>query len=194
MPRDKPANQPTDFPEGNPWLASTYLQYIHGLDGELREVCLRWVQVCRFAFQLPAGCEFFEGRLASLGIDRLGLPDENVLELLEAIAGSGVRLSGTVWKLRVARPWCALLEPTSGDEPVLPTHWLEGLELHGKPHSLWIGRRALKHPLCPSPCDELQEAAPGASKEIDWSAYEPHPAGWKLRDTFGWPNFMETSA
>ena len=197
MPPDESANQPTDFPEGNPWLAWTYLQYIGGLEGEVREESLRWVQVCRFAREQPAGCELFAERFASLGIDRLGLPNEQVLELLEATAGGGVGVPGTAWKLRVARPWCALFEPMRGDEPMLPTHWLEGLELHGKPDSLWIGRRVLEQPDCPAPLDKLDEFALGASKrtaEIDWSAYQPHHYGWQRRDVPSWPIFMEANS
>ncbi|BBO31103.1 hypothetical protein [Lacipirellula parvula] len=189
-----PTERPRDPLDENPWATSTYLQYIHGLDGEMREMCLRWVQVCRFARQLPAEWEFFAGRFASLGLDRLGLANSSVLKLLEAVAGSGVRIPETGWKLRVARPWCALIEPSEDVEPVLPTHWLEGVELHGKPDSLWIGRRALEQPLCPAPFDKVDEAALGASKrieEVDWSAYQPQRYGWKSRDVSHWPNFME---
>ena len=194
---DPSAQRPPDLPGENPWIALTYLQYISGLQGEMREWCLRWVQVCRFAPDLPVGCKLFEGRFASLGIDRLGLPNDKVLELLEAVAGSGVRLPRTAWKLCVARPWCALFEPMRGDEPVLPTHWLEGLELHGRPASLWIGRRVMEEPLCPAPFDNLHEAGLGASKrtaEIDWSAYQPHRYGWQRRDVPSWPTFMEANS
>lgn len=196
MPPDESANPPTDFPGGNPWLAWTYLQYIGGLEAEVREESLCWVQVCRFDREQPAGCELFAERFASLGIDRLGLPNEQVLELLETVAGGGVGVPGTAWKLRVARPWCALFEPMVGDEPMLPTHWLEGLELHGKPDSLWIGKRVLEQPLCPAPFDKIDEAALGASKrteEIDWSAYQTHRCGWQRRDVPSSPNFMEAN-
>ena len=185
---------PSNPPDGNPWSASTYLHYIHGLDGELREVCLRWVQVCRFTRQLPAGWECFAGRLASLGIDRLGLANSSVLELLEAVAGSGVRIPETEWKLRVARPWCALIEPAGDIQQVLPTYWLEGLELHDKPDSLWIGRRAIEQPLCPGPSALLPEAASGASRrmrEIDWSMYQSHRYGWERRGVSNVPDFIE---
>lgn len=185
---------PSHPPDDNLWATSTYLHYIHGLDGELREVCLRWVQVCRFARQLPAGWEFFAGRLASLGIDRLGLANSSVLELLEAVAGSGVRIPETEWKLRVVRPWCALIEPAGDIQQVLPTYWLEGLELHDKPDSLWIGRRAIEQPLCPGPFALLPEAASGATRrmrEIDWSMYQSHRYGWERRGVSNVPDFME---
>jgi len=146
---------------------------------------------------LPVEFKLFEGQFASLGVDRLGLPNQQALELLEAVAGSGVRLPGTEWKLRVARPWCAIFETMRGDEPVLPTHWLEGLELHGKPNSLWIGRRVLERPLCPAPIDQLHEAAGDASKRteaIDWSAYQARRYGWKWRGVSSWPTFMEASS
>lgn len=194
---DPAVPRPLELPDESEWIALTYQQYINGLEGEIRQWCLRWVQVCRFAWQLPAGCESFEGRTASLGVDRLGLPNEQALELLEAVAGSGARLPGTAWELRVARPWCAFFEPMLGDEPVLPTHWLEGLELHGKPDSVWIDRRVVEQPLCPAPFDELDEAALGASKrteEIDWSAYQAHRYGWRRRDVASWPNFMEANS
>mgnify|MGYP000060360122 CR=1 FL=1 len=197
MPPEEFANQPTDFPEGNPWIAWTYLQYIGGLEGQLREESLRWVQVCRFAREQPVGCELFVERFASLGIDRLGLPNAQVLELLEAVAGVGVRVPRTAWKLRVARPWCALFEPMGGDEPLLPTHWLEGLELHGKPDSVWIGRSVLEQPLCPAPLGNLDEAALVASKRtevIDCSVYQPHRFGWRRRDIPSWPTFMEANS
>lgn len=184
------AQRPPDVPGENPWIALTYQQYVNGLEGETRQWCLRWVQVCRFAPALPQGCECFEGRFASLGIDRLGLSNEKAQELLEAVARSGVRLPDTAWKLHVARPWCAFVETIQGDEPVLPTHWLEGLELHGKPDSLWIGRRVQEQPLCPAPVDELDEASLGASKrteEIDWSAHQAHRYGWKRRGVSSWP-------
>jgi hypothetical protein len=193
---DPAAPRPLELPDETTWRASTYLQYLNGLEGEMRQWQLRWVQVCRFARHLPAGCQFFEGRVASLGIDRLGLPNDQAMELLEAVAGLGLGIPGTAWKLRVARPWYALFEPTRGDESPLPTHWLEGLELHGESTSLWIGRRALEHPLCPAPYDAFDEAALGASKrtdEIDWSSYQSRRDGWQLRDAPNGPNFMEAN-
>lgn len=194
---DPPTERPRELPDDNPWAVSTYLQYINGLNGELREVCLRWVQVCRFARQLPVEWEFFAGRFVSLGLDRLGLANSSVLELLEAVAGSGVRIPETEWKLRVARPWCVLIEPAGEVEPVLPTHWLEGLELHDKPDSVWIGKRALERPLCPRPFAPLGEVASVASRwirKIDWSAYQSHRYGWKRRDVSQLPNFMEANS
>ncbi|BBO34445.1 hypothetical protein PLANPX_4057 [Lacipirellula parvula] len=191
----QPRSLPTpSAPDGNPGSASTYLHYIHGLDSELRELCLRWVQVCRFTRQLPAGWEFFAGRLASLGIDRLGLTNTRVLELLEAVAGSGVRIPETEWKLRVARPWFALIEPMGDAQLVLPMHWLEGLELHDTSESVWIGKRALERPLCPDPFAHLDEEGAGASREtrkIDWSAYQSHRYGWQRRDVAGSPDVTE---
>ena len=190
---DPPIDPHRDLPHQDP--SSTYLQYLDGLHGEMRDWCLRWVQVCRFARRLPARFEIFEGCFASLGIDRLGLFDDVVIEFLKPLAGSGVRLPGTKWKLRVARPWCALFEAIRGDEPTLPAHWLEGLELHGDPESVWIGRRALIQPSCPTLFANVDELSSGARRrEPDRSQYERHRFGWKLRDAPSWPNFIEMNS
>jgi hypothetical protein len=190
---DPSAERPTDLPQVNPWLDSTYLQYIQGVEGETRDWCLRWVQVCRFAWELTPGCELFEGRVAELGIDRLGLDDQEVMRLLEAVAGTGVRIPGTSMKLRVARPWCVVWEPAIGDEPMLPAHWPEGVELYAGSVSLWIGRRVPEQPLCPTPRDAFDKATLGVSSrtlQVDWSAYDRHQMGWKLRSSPPWPPFL----
>lgn len=186
--------RPTEPPDEQRWLSCTYLDYLGGLKVEAFEWSLTHVQTCRFAWTLqPPGWELFEGRVAALGVDRLGLTPAEVRALLYAIAGKGARVPATSLILRVARPWCALFEQAAGDEPLLPEHWVEGLELHGEPASLWIGKRVPEHPICPAPSDATSQIVHGARNrfaDVDWIAYEPTNYGWRLRDSSALPRFF----
>lgn len=96
-------------------------------------------------------------------------------------------------KLRVARPWLAVFEEAVGDEPGLPPNWPAGLELHGEPRSVWIGRRVPLVPICPNLLDPLSDPVHRAKKQyadLDWSPYESTPFGWKLRDSPPLPPFF----
>jgi hypothetical protein len=171
----------------------TYLESLRGLDDDAFAWSLSFVQTCRLAWSLqPPGFEFLEGRVVSLGIDRIGLPAADVNTLLHAVAGRGARVPGTSMVLRVARPWCALFEPAIGNEPSLPPHWSEGLEVHGDPASLWIGNQALRQPMCPAlyPHGEPDHNARNPPDSRDLSTYEPFCWGWKLRDSPPLPKYL----
>ncbi len=173
-------------PAPDDWNDFTYRQYLDDVEGDAREWCLPWVQMCRFAKRLPQGYEFFQDRLAVLGIDRLGLDSNMIRMLLEAISEKGAGVPGTPLVLRVVRPWLTVFGPASGGEPVLPNHWLEGLEVWDEEQRLWIGRRVLEQPLCPTPFGDAEALQARASQEFenyDWSMYEETRFGWKLLGT-----------
>ncbi len=185
--------RPVDPSAEDCWRSYTYLQYINGVAEDAYAWSLSFVQCCRFAWNLPEGCEVFVGRVASLGVDRLGLEAVHASALLEAIAGEGARIPGTPLKLRVARPWLAVIEPATSDEPWLPSHWLEGLELHGDPLSAWIGKQVPEHPICPNLLDPDSDSVRRARThyaDLDWSQYESTRFGWKLRDAPTLPSFF----
>lgn len=71
------------------WRPYTYLQYLRGVPEDAYQWSLSFVQTCRFAWRVPSEFEFFAGRVASLGIDRLDLAPAQVTELLRAVAGEG---------------------------------------------------------------------------------------------------------
>ncbi len=188
--------RPTDPSAEDRWRPFTYLQYIQSVPEDVYSWSLSFVQSCRFAWCLPPGFEFFEGRVASLGIDRLGLEPVKVADLLHAVAGAGARVPGTTMKLRVARPWFALFEEAVGDEPLLPPHWLEGVELHGDPFSLWIGDSVPHSPICPNLLDPACESVRRARRqfaELDWSQYESAKYGWRLWSSPIPPSFFNCS-
>jgi hypothetical protein len=183
--------RPADLSAENRWRSCTYLQYINGVPEDAHRWSLSFVQCCRFGWRQPLGLELFEGRVASLGIDRLGLDAESVTALLSAIAGQGAKAPITSLRLRVARPWLALFEEARGDELPLPANWLEGLELHGEPLSLWIGNRVLDNPICPNLLDPSSESVRQARKryaDLDWSLYESTRFGWKLHHSSPLPS------
>ena len=185
--------QPTDPSTEDPWRSFTYLQYINGVAKDTYAWSLSFVQCCRFAWHLPAEVGLFEGRVASLGIDRLGLDPAATTKLLQAVAGAGARVPGTPVKLRVARPWLAVLENATSDEPWLPSDWLVGLELHGDPLSIWIGNRVPNDPICPNlldPDSDSLRRARSQYADLDWSLYESTRFGWKLRDSPALPSFF----
>ena len=177
------------------WRPYTYLQYLGGLEPDVFDWSLAFVQNCRFAASLqPQGWEVFAGRAADIGVDRLGLDQTVVHQLLYALAGVGVQISGADYMLRVCRPWCTVIEPAAGADLVLPDHWLEGVELYGDPHSIWIGRRVSDQPVCPGPPISDAEMAARAKEHyqaIDWSLYEESRFGWKLRSCTDWPTIFE---
>jgi hypothetical protein len=184
--------RPADLSAEERWRSYTYLEYIRGVPEDVYPWSLSFVQCCRFAWHLPSGLEMFEGRVASLGIDRLELDSGKVTELLQAIAGTGARIPATPTKLRVARPWFAVIEDASGNDPWLPSHWLEGLELHGRLRSVWIGNRVPDCPICPNlldpNCDSVLQAK-NQYANLDWSLYECTRFGSKLRHSPPLPSF-----
>jgi len=128
--------RPADATAGRLWRKFTYLEYIAGSPDW--ESCLSWVQRCRFAWEQPPGFELFEGQVACLGVDRLGLEPAEVRKLLVAVAGEGARVPGASLILRVARPWHAVFEPAGYQPLSLPTHWLAGLLFQNDPACHWI--------------------------------------------------------
>jgi hypothetical protein len=184
---------PTDLSAEDRWRRYTYLEYLRGVPEDAYQWSLSFVQTCRFAWRLPPEFEFFAGRVASLGIDRLELAPAKVIEILRAVAGEGARIPGTPVKLRVARPWLVVVEQGIADEPWLPSHWLEGLELHGEPLSIWIGKRVPAAPICPNLFDSNSNSVREARKQyadLDWSLYQSTQFGWKLRQSPPLPSFF----
>lgn len=185
--------RPDDLSAEDHWRSFTYLQHITGAPEDAYSSCLSWVQCCRFAWRLPLNFELFGGRVASLGIDRMGLEPGHVTDLLHAVAGVGARVPGMALKLRVARPWLALFEDAVGDERQLPEDWPEALELHGDPVSVWIGNRVPDSPLCPNLLDPNSDSVHRARKqyaEVDWNQYQQVKHGWQLRGSAALPAFL----
>lgn len=167
------------------WNLGTYRDYLDDLDDDCRRWSLPWVQICLFKSEQPLGFEMFRGRLAALGIDRLGLDAATTISLLEAIGGDGVRVPSTPFILRVVRPWHALFEVNPAVQLSLPENWLEGLELWQDRQRIWIGRRVLEYPLCPAPLADaarLQKKAREKFESINWSLYQENLYGWQHRD------------
>jgi hypothetical protein len=172
-------------PDEDGWNLGTYRQYLDNLDDDCRRWSLPWVQICLFKVDQPPGFEMFRGRLAALGIDRLGLDSEATVALLEAMGGEGARIPSTPYILRVVRPWHALIEEKPSPTISLPANWLEGLELWEGQQRIWIGRKVVELPLCPAPiadADRLQVEAKKKFDSIDCSLYEEITFGWKLRE------------
>jgi hypothetical protein len=179
------SGESSDFPPGDDyaWDLGTYREFLEDLDHDTRLWCLPWVQICLFSPRQPLGFEMFAGKLAALGIDRLGLDSTTTLSLLEAVGGEGVRIPGTSYILRVVRPWHALFEENPTPKLSLPENWLEGVELWKNQTRIWIGKRVLENPLCPAPTDGATCLQVKARKEfgnLNWSLYVESPSGWKL--------------
>ena len=106
--------------------ATTWLAAIdaNGFDGWTRATLITEAQRTRFPGDLPAGFEFLGGGFVDLGFDNLGLAPPELDAVRRAFVGIGVRVPGTDYRMRNVRPGRSLVEPASGDEPVvLPDNW-----------------------------------------------------------------------
>lgn len=111
------------------WCQFTYLDYIADKPPEQFELLLRQVVRPIFAPDQPEEFALFAGCSAHLDLSVLELDAAQQRQLLHGLASTGVRIPGTRFVLRVARPWYALFEERDSDYPTLPHDWMEALRL-----------------------------------------------------------------
>ncbi|MBV9125496.1 MAG: hypothetical protein JO112_19280 [Planctomycetes bacterium] len=77
--------------------------------------------------QVPPELAFLQGDV-DLGFENLGLTLQQQQTLITAFQGKGVAVPGTTHKLRkLPNRTLAIVEPATGQEPVLPADWKQGL-------------------------------------------------------------------
>ncbi len=167
--QDEAAKPPQpDWDHSDPrWREFTYLDYIEHKSAEAQERELWQVLRPRFAPDQPNDFAEFDGCSAHLNLNALDLNEDRQRALRVGLAGSGVRVPGTKFVLRVARPWCAYFEVREGEFPALPHNWMEGLHLlkgGWEDEYEWIGRR-----------HDWYETV------VHWNRYEETPSGWRLK-------------
>ncbi|HVA45625.1 MAG TPA: hypothetical protein VNH11_04495 [Pirellulales bacterium] len=77
--------------------------------------------------QTPPEFAFLRGDV-DLGFENLGLSTQQQQALIAAFQGDGVTVPGTSCKLRkLPNSTAAVVEPATGQEPVLPDNWKQGV-------------------------------------------------------------------
>jgi hypothetical protein len=142
-----------DYVSYIPWVTMTSRPHLAG------------VTRVRFAPQQPEPFAEFAGRFADLGIRNLGLDFKQSWRLHFGLATTGLRVPGTCYVLRVARPWYAYFEERAGEFHALPENWMEFVRLVRCPGGgiEWLGRQ---HPMA-------------RYKGFDFSSFRETPRGWK---------------
>jgi hypothetical protein len=146
-------------------VVKTYLQSISHFSEAVREELIKWSTRTRFP-QAPAELSFLRPGFVDLGIENLGLGEDEHKALLLAVAGDGVAMSGTPYKLRyTGMQMRTVVEPATGQEPSLPAHWRQGvLVIDAQDRLTWIGKRV----------------RPDQVGEVDLGLHRDAGDGWEL--------------
>jgi hypothetical protein len=149
------------------WRQFTYLDCIADYPPERQEHELWRVLMPTFAPDQPTEFAEFAGCLAHFTFSAIGVEEDRQRALMLGLAGSGVRVPGTKFVLRVARPMHAFFQEQHGNFPALPHNWMEALHLSKggweEPYE-WIGRRH-----------------DWSENVTYWDRYEETPSGWCLK-------------
>lgn len=141
----------------------TWLEAIESnrFDEWTREQLINEMPHTHFVGPLPRELEFLQG-LVDLGFENLGLPDEAFREIMMAFGGKGVRVPGTTYRLRHARPMQSAVEPADGTEPVLPKDWKQAVfVMDANDKFTWIGKRVRPDQIGKVDMSQYQDAGEG---------------------------------
>ena len=99
--------------------------------------------------QVPPEFDFLRGDV-DLGFENLGLSASQQQALIIAFQGPGLAVPGTTYKLRkLPNTTLAVVEPATGQEPVLPAHWKQGVyALIGNTFT-YVGKRVRRNDQLP---------------------------------------------
>jgi hypothetical protein len=99
--------------------------------------------------QVPPELSFLCGDV-DLGFENLGLSLQQQQALIAAFQGDGVGVPGTTYKLRkLPNQTLAVVEPATGQEPVLPDDWKQGVyTLHGNVFT-YVGKKVRRNDQLP---------------------------------------------
>ena len=104
----------------------------NGFDDHTRVTLIIEAQRTKFPDELPAGFGFLGGGFVDLHFESLGLAAADLDAVRLAFVGVGVRVPGTIFRLRHVRPFRTLVEPASGDESAeLPDGWRQCVVVFG---------------------------------------------------------------
>jgi hypothetical protein len=149
-------------------MATTYLESIRHFDKETQEwlikeaphsaAGLRSTADPRFAFMVGRGIDF--------GFENLGLSNEERAKLEKAYVTTGVGIPGTPNRLRYGvNPEGAVIEQGSGEDVMLPAHWMQGMYVLDRDVFVWIGKRV----------------RPDQVGQVDFSLYHDEGDGYRLK-------------
>lgn len=149
-------------------MAKTYRESIEHFDPEVQEWLiketphsaggLRSTVDPRFAFMVGRGIDF--------GFENLGLSKEQHDGLLKAFVTTGVGICGTPYRLRYGiNPEGSVIEQGSGEDVMLPAHWMQGIYVLDKDVFVWIGKRV----------------RPEQVGQVDLGLYHDEGDGYKLK-------------
>ncbi|MGH7136396.1 MAG: hypothetical protein ACREHD_11695, partial [Pirellulales bacterium] len=99
--------------------------------------------------QTPPELAFLRGDV-DLGFENLGVNAQQQQSLIVAFQGDGVAVPGTVYRLRkLANSTVAVVEPASGQEPVLPDNWKQGAYTLAGNDFTYIGKKVRRNDQLP---------------------------------------------
>src|SRR5437867_2641279 len=91
--------------------------------------------------QVPPELTFLRGDV-DLGFENLGLTTQQQQALIAAFQGAGIAVLGTLYKLRkLLNQNLAVVEPATGQEPVLPDDWKQGVYTINNNVFTYVGKR-----------------------------------------------------
>jgi hypothetical protein len=100
--------------------------------------------------QVPPDLAFLHGDV-DLGFENLGIAAQQQYALRMAFEGDGVAVPGTGHKLRqLPHSRLAVVEPATGQEPVLPENWKQGAYTMAGNGFLFVGKRVRRNDQLPS--------------------------------------------
>lgn len=99
--------------------------------------------------QAPPELAFLLGDV-DLGFENLGLNAQQQRALIAAFQGDGVAVPGTALKLRkLPNTSVAVVEPATGQEPILPDNWKQGVYTLAGNVFTYVGKKVRRHDQLP---------------------------------------------
>ncbi len=152
-----------DKPEFKTWLEALEARHF---EPTTMELMLGQMSRVHFQGDLPPGFEFLGGTFVDLGFEDLGISKDEQELVQRAIAGTGLAVPGTPFKMQTHRPFFTYILPSDGSETAtLPVGWKQAVAVLGNGDQLtWIGKKV----------------RPERVGEIDYRLYQDMGDGWQL--------------
>lgn len=144
------------------WLEALEAQNFEPL---VMEMIINEMPHTHFMGPLPQGFEFLKGGFVDLGFENLGLSPPEQYTLNKALAGTGIAIPGTRFKIRSMKGGDTQVLPIDGSEiAALPPHWKQAVYVVDNDNYTWIGKRV----------------RPDQVGQVDLSLYDDEGNGYKL--------------
>ena len=120
-------------------LNKLYLESINYLDEDIQEMLIKEAPHTQFGI-VPDELKILKAGLVDLNFESYDLPREQRNKIGRAFCKDGVAIPGTRWRLRSEYGGTAVIEPTTGNEIMLPATWKRYIISVNDGVPIWLGK------------------------------------------------------